>query len=521
MAQENAKKRVAIACQGGGAHAAFAAGVLKTILNRVQNGQEYEIVALSGTSGGAICAFLAWYALLKDNNEQEAVELLETFWKEDNAARWPGEAWIANNLVKTVTEPLEKTVGIPAPNPYNIPEYFSSLPPLRSPDYWQHQLKTMLEKKVSTEMIEERVASSGKEQVTSSDVGPMLYIGAANPRTGEFQVFRSHKPSGNYELESEDEREQSFVFNRSPNDGISVEAVLASAAIPSLFKAVHTGKAVYWHSSQRRNVRPYIDEAVYWDGLYSSNPPIHQLADSNPDEIWVIQINPEEIDEEPTRTGEIEDRRNELAGNLSLNKELSFVRETNQLIRTHKIPKKTIKVRRIELTRPLDYSSKLNRDAAFTKELMDKDAKEEATPFLEALAALSTFEEAWEKAQRDRQQADIDIEDVARGVMNLFAEEAKIKLVPPEGSPASEQCYESDEDIRRWVQSCLERNFNLEQARYYRVDEEKISWWMLVTADRFHLPIKGRIEVAIKEGKIESLAFYPLDMKLVEMLEVV
>jgi predicted acylesterase/phospholipase RssA len=54
------RKRVAIACQGGGSHTAFTAGALK----RLMGDDRYEVVALSGTSGGAICAFLAWYALV-------------------------------------------------------------------------------------------------------------------------------------------------------------------------------------------------------------------------------------------------------------------------------------------------------------------------------------------------------------------------------------------------------------------------------------------------------------------------
>lgn len=53
-------KRVAIACQGGGSHSAFTAGALKRLL--AEQCGRYEIVALSGTSGGAICALLAWYA---------------------------------------------------------------------------------------------------------------------------------------------------------------------------------------------------------------------------------------------------------------------------------------------------------------------------------------------------------------------------------------------------------------------------------------------------------------------------
>ena len=62
MATEPNIRRVAIACQGGGSHTAFTAGVLKRLL--LKGREEHEIVALSGTSGGAVCALLAWYALL-------------------------------------------------------------------------------------------------------------------------------------------------------------------------------------------------------------------------------------------------------------------------------------------------------------------------------------------------------------------------------------------------------------------------------------------------------------------------
>src|SRR5918912_3207045 len=70
-------KRVAIACQGGGSHSTFTAGALKRLLQEERD--RYEIVALSGTSGGAICALLVWYALLRDDRG-EAVRLLESFW---------------------------------------------------------------------------------------------------------------------------------------------------------------------------------------------------------------------------------------------------------------------------------------------------------------------------------------------------------------------------------------------------------------------------------------------------------
>lgn len=91
--------------------------------------------------------------------------------------------------------------------------------------------------------------------------------------------------------------------------------------------------------------------------MYSQNPPISHLTDLDPDEVWVIQTNPEEIAEEPKTTADIWDRRNQLAGNLSLNQELAFVRRTNELVRKHGIEKPTIKVHRIEISVPLDAPS--------------------------------------------------------------------------------------------------------------------------------------------------------------------
>jgi NTE family protein len=54
--------------------------------------EEYEIVAISGTSGGAICALLAWTALL-EREPHQAGPLLEGFWA-DNAASTPMEVFI-------------------------------------------------------------------------------------------------------------------------------------------------------------------------------------------------------------------------------------------------------------------------------------------------------------------------------------------------------------------------------------------------------------------------------------------
>ena len=76
------KPRVAIACQGGGSQTAFTAGVLKALFeNKIQD--RVNIVSLSGTSGGAICAFFIWYALRK--GDDCIWKRLMDFWKDNTA----------------------------------------------------------------------------------------------------------------------------------------------------------------------------------------------------------------------------------------------------------------------------------------------------------------------------------------------------------------------------------------------------------------------------------------------------
>ena len=77
------RPRLAIACQGGGAQTAFTAGVLKKLFEKGVH-EKYHIVGLSGTSGGAICALLAWYGLLKaaKGSTEPIYKGLVDFWKD-------------------------------------------------------------------------------------------------------------------------------------------------------------------------------------------------------------------------------------------------------------------------------------------------------------------------------------------------------------------------------------------------------------------------------------------------------
>ena len=119
---------------------------------------------------------------------------------------------------------------------------------------------------------------------------------------------------------------------------------------------------------------------------------------------------------------EIADRRNELAGNLSLHQELGFIEKVDQLLEEGRLAAdgryKQIVVRLIELSRPrrsraLGTASKLNRDPAFIAELL-AHGQARAEEFLAALA----FERAW----RDRDPG---------AVLACFADDAELSSAPP------------------------------------------------------------------------------------------
>ena len=73
----------------------------------------------------------------------------------------------------------------------------------------------------------------------------------------------------------------------------------------------------------------WVDGHAYWDGIFSSNPPVVGFLRKAfmgkhvmPEEIWIIQINRVHHGAVPETPSDIFDRRNQLAGNLSLRHEL-------------------------------------------------------------------------------------------------------------------------------------------------------------------------------------------------------
>jgi NTE family protein len=296
------RSRVAIACQGGGSHTVFTAGVLQELLAQLPD--EVDVVALSGTSGGAICAALAWDGLVRGDRRLVG-EKLQRFWKAISATE-PWDMILNQTLLNVVT--LRNHMVLPEVSPYSLPTW------------GEERFRDILNQHFQFEEL---------RALARKPAAPALLIGAIEVLTGHFEVFKG--------------------------DELQVECLLASAAIPELFRAVQVP-----------------GRGMYWDGLFSQNPPIHDLTDYNINELWVIQINPSAVDRVPTETHEIVDRRNELAGNLSMEQELRLIEWVNRRIASGKLNDRKyhpIHVARIALDRDLNYVTKLDRRPDFLEDL--------------------------------------------------------------------------------------------------------------------------------------------------------
>ena len=90
---------------------------------------------------------------------------------------------------------------------------------------------------------------------------------------------------------------------------------MASACLPTLFRAVEIG------------------EEAYWDGGYTGNPALFPLFDKHlPDDILVININPLYREDLPLNAREIQNRINEISFNSSLLRELRAISFVKRLL---------------------------------------------------------------------------------------------------------------------------------------------------------------------------------------------
>lgn len=349
------RKRIAIACQGGGSQCAFVAGALRGLFAAgVQ--QRYRIVGLSGTSGGALTAAVAWAALLKQaQGDRTAVEdRILSCWSDLTAQTAPeiGLDTVCVQVLRMVEQGWLPSVAMSPSSPQFRAWTEMVARWVGRPEFTD--LRALLLKHIDFDAI---------PSLTTPE-SPVLLIGAGDVLAGSIKIFSS------------------------VHGEIKVESVLASAAVPTLFPAV------------------WADGHPYWDGIFASNPPVigflrEVLMGKGmfPDEIWVVQVNPAQFAEVPENISDIFDRRNHLAGNLSLQHELQLIQIVNFLLREGALTDafrarfgiestETIAVRFIrmspELQQGLDYPSKLSRQPTHIRRLI-ADGEAQAAAFLSTL----------------------------------------------------------------------------------------------------------------------------------------
>lgn len=297
-------KKIAIACQGGGSHTAFTAGVLKRLLTEIE---PERFTGFSGASGGAACALMAWYGLHADGPER-AKDLLTGFW-DDVAAKTP---W-------------ERAINESAVNAWRMQD--SGLWTFRSSPYdWgsgeavQDFLRDALESQVDFSGIE------------SFEERPTLHVSAVDVNAGRFRTFEGNE--------------------------ITVEHVLASMAVPSLLPAVSlprgdgTTHHYHWDGlfAQNPPIRDFLSEKG--------------SKEEKPDAIWIVQVDPQRQVGEPRTLSAIADRRDELSANLSLNQEVFFIRQVNEWLEEGLLSGeyKPVRVRRIQLVPGDETEENIERD---------------------------------------------------------------------------------------------------------------------------------------------------------------
>jgi NTE family protein len=256
------QKRINLALQGGGAHGAFTWGVLDQLL---ADGR-LEVDGISGASAGAVNAVMLDDGLIR-GGAQAARTRLAQFWR---AVSVDGHL---PQLQREVVERLFPFVPRDGLWLSTVSRFFSpyDLNPLNI-----NPLKELIDRFVDFEAIRNH---RDRE----------LFISATNVHDGEARIFTRRQ--------------------------ITAEAVMASACLPLLFRAVE------------------IDGVPYWDGGYSGNPALFPfLRATATEDVLIVQINPRERRKVPTRTREIVTRVNEINFNASLLSELRAVNFVNRLI---------------------------------------------------------------------------------------------------------------------------------------------------------------------------------------------
>ena len=260
-------KRINVALQGGGAHGAFSWGVL----DRLLEDERIEIEAISGTSAGAMNAVVAAEGLAEGGRVRARAQL--------------GEFW------KAVADALAQSSALSNPWAGFFPSWLNDMNPALSA--YQAMANTAspyqfnpLDYNPLRDIVQSEVDFDRVHQCQSMK----LFIAATNVVTGHVEVFTG--------------------------TDITLDSVMASACLPTLYNAVE------------------INGVPYWDGGYVGNPVLTPfLTECATQDLLIVQINPQHRLGTPRSSQQILDRLNEITFNASLVREIEAIQFVNWHLR--------------------------------------------------------------------------------------------------------------------------------------------------------------------------------------------
>ena len=307
------RPRLNLALQGGGSHGALTWGVLDALL---EDGQ-WQFDGVSGTSAGAMNAVALAHGFAQAAQQHKHpvdAHLAGCALARESLTRlWEGVGALGSLTWGTPLSAANPLVGM-------MSQWFS---PYQTNPLGINPLRKLLEREVDFSLL-----CSARTGV----VGPKVFVCATNVRTGRGEIFFGPR--------------------------LSADAVMASACLPMLFKAVE------------------IEGEAYWDGGYSGNPALHPLIyQTETSDILLVQINPVEHLDVPSSASEIMERMNEVTFNASLLAELRAIEFVRRLLAEGKLDArryKSVRMHRIDggsVLAPFGADSKLRADLAFVRKL--------------------------------------------------------------------------------------------------------------------------------------------------------
>jgi NTE family protein len=320
---------VNLALQGGGSHGAFTWGVLDTLL---EDGR-VSFEGISGTSAGAMNAVALAHGLARAQGQTEAAQResarasLNDFW----------EGVVAMGALQTSLSQAQRVPfdllfgGLAAMGGHESPGqmmsdvltgfWANSFSPYQTNPLDINPLKDFLERQIDFERL-----------AAYRDV--KVFVLATKVSSGKAEIFSGRR--------------------------LTAKAVMASACLPTVFRAVE------------------IEGEHYWDGGYSGNPAIHPLVyECQSRDVVLVQINPLRRAALPTTAADILDRLNEITFNSALIAEMRAIDFVKRLLADGKLDPlhyKNVLMHRIDGGHALDSypaSSKAQTDAALIHRLRD------------------------------------------------------------------------------------------------------------------------------------------------------